>query len=355
MKLCVITPYYHPIKGGITSYVSHLVKELKENKNMTVDVITRLGEEQEGVTVIKTNKIFFIIKTYMLLRKEKYDVIHTHAHWYTLAPAILYKFLNQKTRIVHTFHTEPLDMMRGLKKKMFVWLFSKCNTVTFVSYALLEKVEKNLKLDTKKKVVYAGVFKHEISKKEIEKFKEKYGLNKSSPLLSFIGPLVWKKKVEGVKILVGAFKDVIREYPNAKLLIIGNGEYRENVERLVKELDIENNVIFTGFLDDVFVPLSIIDIYTHISLQEGFPISILEAMSMGKPVIATKIGGIPELIIDGENGIVVDSEPRAIADAILDLYSDEEKRKRLGEEAVKTVENNYKWSKIAEEFIAIYR
>ena len=356
MRLCVITPYYHPIKGGITSYVSYLVKTFQEN-TMTVDIITRLGEKQEGITAIKTNKMFFILKTYMLLHKNRYDIIHSHSHWYTLAPSVLYKFFSPKTRIVHTFHTEPFGMMKGLKKKMFEWLLSKCDIVTFVSGTLMKKVEKNLKLDTKtkKKVVYAGVSEHEVRKEEVEEFKAKYRLNGSSPILSFVGPLVWKMKVEGVKMLVRAFKYVIKEHPNAKLLIIGDGEYKEDVERLVKELNIENNIIFTGFFDDVFVPLSITDIYTHISLQEGFPLSLLEAMSIGKPVIATKVGGIPELITDGENGILVDSEPRAIANTILELYSDEEKRKRLGEEAKKTVKINYNWSKIAEEFMEIYK
>lgn len=355
MRICIITPYYYPIKGGITSYVSHLVKELEEDKDISVDVIARLGAEQEGVTAIHTNKIFFIAKTYIQIHKKRYDIIHSHAHWYTLAPGVLYNFLNPKTRVVHTFHTELLKEMKGLKKKLFEWLLSKCNIVTFVSIFLMKKTEKNLKITTEKKVIYAGASKNNFDEKEIKKFKDRYKSGDSAPIISFVGSLVWEKKVEGVKMLIKAFKAVIKEYPNAKLLIIGDGEYREDVERLVKELNIKNNVVFTGFLEDVFVPLSITDIYTHISHQEGgVSISLLEAMSMGKPVIATRVGGIPELIIDRENGILVESDPGLIANAITELYSDNKKMKELGENARKTVEEGYTWELISEKFMEIY-
>jgi len=355
MKLCMIVPYYSPSKGGITSYVSNLASTVHD-KGVSVTVITREGENGNNIHLITSNKALFIIRSGLMIFKLKPDVIHSHDHWYTLAPAILYKFFNLKTGVVHTFHTDPMKEMKGLKRKIFEWLLSNCNVVTCVSIFLMKKIEGNLKITTKIKVIYAGATgNNNFDVNEINKFKEGYNLNDSAPILSFVGGLVWEKKVEGVKKLVEAFKDVTKEYPNAKLLIIGGGKYREDVERLVKELGIENNVILTGFLDDVFVPLSITDIYTHISLQEGgVSISLLEAMSMGKPVIATRVGGIPELITDGENGILVDSEPKAIAKAILELFSDEEERIRLGENAKKTVETRYNWSEIAEEFIKIY-
>ncbi|RLG99210.1 hypothetical protein DRO38_08050 [Candidatus Bathyarchaeota archaeon] len=355
MRITILTPYYLPIVGGIASYVSGLVTTLSMNKDIEVDIITRFGKKGDNIQVINANKLFFILIAYLHLFLRKCDVVHSHANWYVLAPCVIYKMFNHKITLIHTFHTDPVNEIKGFKKMMFEWLLSKCDVVTFVSSFLMKKGEKNLKIATKEKVIYAGVSEHSVNKEEIEEFKEKYGLKGSSPVLSFVGPLVWKKKVEGVKMLIRAFKKVIGEYSNAKLLIIGDGEYMEDIEMFVKELDIENNVVFTGFLDDVFVPLSVTDIYTHISLQEGgVSISLLEAMSIGKPVIATKIGGIPELIIDGENGILVDPEPKAIAKKIIELYEDEEICKRIGNTALSTVKNNFSWQKIAGDFIDVY-
>ena len=354
MRIIILTPYYPPVVGGITSYVSNLFTTLSVNGDIEVDVITRFGKKGDNICVINSNKIFFIMKSYLHLFKKRYDVLHSHGHWYVLVPCVIYKMFNHKTKLVHTFHTDPVSEIKGFKKIMFEYLLSKCDVVTFVSSSLMKQVEKNQKIATKKKVVYAGVSKHKIGKEEVEEFKEKYGLNGCSPVLSFIGPLVWKMKVEGVKMLIRAFKDVVKEYPNGKLLIIGDGKYREDIERLAKELDIKNNVTFTGFLDDVFVPLAITNIYTHISLQEGFPLSVLEAMSVGKPVIATNIGGIPEVIVSNENGVLVEPEPKEIAKEIIELYENEEKCKRIGYNALSTVKNNFSWEKITKDFIDIY-
>jgi glycosyltransferase involved in cell wall biosynthesis len=113
-------------------------------------------------------------------------------------------------------------------------------------------------------------------------------------------------------------------------------------------------VIFTGFLKNPQIPLSISDIYTHISLQEGQSIAILEAMALGKPVIASKTGGIPEVIKDGENGLIVESDPEIIAQKIIELSSDRKLMEILGKNAQITATKNHSWARASEEFMNIY-
>ncbi len=161
-------------------------------------------------------------------------------------------------------------------------------------------------------------------------------------------------KVEGIKTLIEAFGIVKKTYPNAKLLIVGDGIYRIELERHVEMNKMTGDVIFTGFVTSPIIPLTITDIYTHISLQETLSISILEAMSMGKPIIASKIGGIPELIVDGENGILVEPKPKKIADRIIELCSDRERMKILGKNAQKTAKERHDWDDIAQKFITLY-
>ncbi|MCK4261383.1 MAG: glycosyltransferase family 4 protein [Halanaerobiales bacterium] len=351
MKICFITPFYLPVRGGITTYVANLSDILRENDKFQVSIISRSGN---GDITYSNGKFIFVLKTFFSMMKMKPQVVHSHAAWYALFPGSLYKMLNRNVVLIHTFHTEPTKKIDGFKKIVFEWLLSKCDAVTFVSNFLLEKICENLDIKTRKEVIYAGVSKKKVNLENLKDFKKKFLLEDKSPIISFIGPLEWERKVKGVDLLIESFKYVVDSYPEARLMIIGDGKFRHNLEGKAKEIGISSNVIFIGFLENVFVPLTITDIYTHISLQEGFPISLLEAMNIGKPVIATSTGGIPEIIVDGKNGILVKANPEAIAEVILKLYKDKDKMRVLGENAYKITIEKCSWSMIADEFAKIY-
>jgi len=221
----------------------------------------------------------------------------------------------------------------------------------------MEKLDRiaKLKIRTRKEIIYGGFSRKKVSEKDVEEFKRRYSLENNHPILSWVGPLHYKMKFEGVKNLIGAFSTVVQKYPDAKLFVIGDGPYRNDLEKFAEYMNIKNNVIFTGFLDNVFLPLSVTDIYMWIMAQGGgVGMALLEAMSVGKPIIATR-SMTGEVLFDNENAILVDLDPKSIANAIVALYEDKEKMKRLGENAQKTVEENFSWEKICEEFIKLYQ
>lgn len=358
MKLTIVTPYYLPIKGGVTTYVLNLTKTLKKFNNISINIIAREGENDADAIVIKANKLIFGLKLFIILHKIRPDIIHSHSHWYTLSPSVLYKLFHPRTKMIHTFHTQPIreiSRMKRIKEKMVELLLSKCDVITFVSRSQMMEIEKNINIEAQKKVIYAGVLPKKVSREEITQIKNNLSLSEDDLILSFIGPLVWKMKAEGVKRLIEAIKIITPKYPKTKLLIAGDGEFRMYLEETAKDLGIENNVIFLGFFENIFALLAITDLYAHISLLDAFPLSLLEAMSTGTPVIATRVGGIPEMINNGKNGILVEPCPEAIAEAIIELYENKEKMKELGENARKDIEKNFTWDKIANEFIELYR
>jgi glycosyltransferase involved in cell wall biosynthesis len=112
--------------------------------------------------------------------------------------------------------------------------------------------------------------------------------------------------------------------------------------------------IFFKILEKPFVPLQICDIYTHISLAEGLPLSLLEAMILGKPILATKIGGIPEAITDGVNGILIEPCEEQIIKNIEYLMANRNLARKMGDNAKETVINNFTWAKTADIFEFIY-
>ena len=115
-----------------------------------------------------------------------------------------------------------------------------------------------------------------------------------------------------------------------------------------------NSTTIAGYLEDVSLPLALADIYCHITFQDACPLSVLEAMRCGKPVIAARIGGIPELITDGIDGLLVDVDSIGIAKAITGLLRDPERAKALGTSAKETAMSRFSWDRVAAEFGVAY-
>lgn len=352
MKVVHITPYYPPCKGGISSFVSGLVQNL--DPPIRTHVISRDGVPSEGVTVLHVGKGMFIIKSLETLRRLKPDVIHCHSHWHMLSPAILYKRFHKDVKIFFTFHTEPSERMKKMKSGIFSRLLSKCNGVTFVSEALQKTISTQIDTRTRNVAIHPGVERREVNKEEVQEFSRVHGTEGKSPLLVFVGLLEWELKVQGIMTLLEAMAYMREEHPNIGLLLVGDGSKRSLVVGKINELGLSSHVKITGFVDNVFVPLSMCDLYVHISLQEGLPQAVLEAMSLGKPVIASRVGGIPEVVRDGETGVLVDTEKGAVASAIIELVSDETRMSRLGKNSKEFIESHLTWKKISEEFQELY-
>ena len=141
------------------------------------------------------------------------------------------------------------------------------------------------------------------------------------------------------------------------MIVAGKGVEREKLEKLAVNLKLEGKVIFTGFVseDEKWGLLKRCDVFVLPSLIEGHPITLIEAMACGKPVIATNIGPFPEIIKDGETGILIPvHSPIHLANAIIDLAKDGKKRLNMGEKARKEVENRFDIKKIASDYLKVY-
>jgi glycosyltransferase involved in cell wall biosynthesis len=354
-KILIITPYYEPIKGGITTFALKLKEEFSK-KNMSVTVITKKGKTSEGVISIEKNKILFVVKSFLSIRKIKPDIIQAFSHWHVVLPGIFYKLLHPKTKVILTFNTEILDDVGYTKRKIIEWILSKCDTTTFVSKYLMNEMEKKFTIKTNKKVIYDGASLNPLAPpNHIQNFKRKFNITDNKPVISSISVFSYKLKVEGLKRLIKAFPDVLNNYPNARLIIVGDGQYKHYLISLINELNLQDSIILTGYMDNVFVPLKISDIYAHVTLQEaGVADTILEAWAVEKPVIASNIGGIPEVVTDNVDGRIIEPIPKEISNTIVNLYKHPDIMSRYGKEGRKTLEKRYSWEKIATEFINTY-
>jgi glycosyltransferase involved in cell wall biosynthesis len=173
---------------------------------------------------------------------------------------------------------------------------------------------------------------------------QELGLAPDAPLVAFVGRLVRACGIEikGVGFFLEAAARLAPGHPRARFLVIGDGPCRPELERRAGELGLAGRVIFTGVRQDVNELLREIDVNVLPSLTEGLSNSLLEAMAAGLPVVATRVGGNPELVVDGEHGLLVPPEDAgALAAAIGRLLDDEALRARLGREARRRVESEF--------------
>jgi glycosyltransferase involved in cell wall biosynthesis/2-polyprenyl-3-methyl-5-hydroxy-6-metoxy-1,4-benzoquinol methylase len=172
------------------------------------------------------------------------------------------------------------------------------------------------------------------------------------PLIAAIGRMVWQK---GFEFLIRAMPNIIAASPETRLLLVGDGPLRIELEDLAKQLNVFDKIIFTGFRSDISQILSTVDVLAVPSLLEGFPMIILEGMAMAKPIVATKIQGITEQLTEGKQAILV--PPRnsdALSDALLKLIQDAKLASMLGIAARRKVENYFSVEKMVEETDKVY-
>lgn len=171
-------------------------------------------------------------------------------------------------------------------------------------------------------------------------------------LVGTIGRLVWQK---GYEFLIKAIPEIVRVFPEARFLFVGEGPLKGKLGALSKELGIRDKIIFTGFRSDIKEILSAIDLVVIPSLLEGFPMITLEAMALAKPIVATRINGITEQITNNKNGILVPAKnDAALAEAILDILLNKGKSRKLGLAARLTVESKFSVEKMVAETEKIY-
>jgi glycosyltransferase involved in cell wall biosynthesis len=182
--------------------------------------------------------------------------------------------------------------------------------------------------------------------------RNEWGFSKDTPLIAAIGRMVWEK---GLEYFLQSIPEIMQHVPNTRVLLVGDGPLRKNLESLAKELNLEDKVTFTGFRSDIRYLLSNIDILVIPSIFEGFPMITLEAMAMRKPIVATRIDGITEQIVDGKEGLLVPPRnPKALAATVLKLIHDRNLTSQLAAAAREKVENSFSVEKMLAETKALY-
>lgn len=284
-----------------------------------------------------------LFQVYRLAKRKKFDIIHSHTAVGGFIGRIAGKLAGVPLTIwtIHGFasHRGPTKFNKYLFLLVERFLDKFTDHYVAVSKALKQEgVERNIFKADKTTVIYNGIDPESYNKEfDMDLKKKELGIGPSQIVIGTVGRLEPQKAIHD---FIRAVSYIAKKFPHIKVLIAGDGPLRGSLENLITELNLQENILILGWRHDIPELLSLLDIFCLSSLWEGCPIVLLEAMASGKPVVATNVGGVKEIVEDKKSGILIThSNPEILGDAILDLINDKEKAKEMGLNGRKTAEN----------------
>ncbi|OGY50293.1 MAG: hypothetical protein A3J65_04660 [Candidatus Buchananbacteria bacterium RIFCSPHIGHO2_02_FULL_45_11b] len=362
--------------GGAQRYVFDLATNLPKNE---FEVIVAAGGDQElfpklASRGVKTAKIKHLtreispvsdllatIEICRLIKAIRPDIVHLNSSKASIVGSLAsflarHSLNSQKHRLIYTVHgfvfNEP---MSRAKKIFYIWLEKMtamfkdkliCVSEFDRQQGLIHKICRPNKLITINNGIPPLIFLEPAAGK-IE-----LGLPQDKII---IGAIANFYETKGLSFLIKAAAEIISAHPEVFFVLIGEGELRPKLEKEIENLGLKNNFLLSGAKPEAYKYLSAFDLFVLPSIKEGFSYTILEAMQAAKPIIATEVGGNPEMIIDGENGLLVKpAGPEELAGAINKILSDKNLAPRLGRQAKIDVSQKFRLEKMLGETEKIY-
>jgi sugar transferase (PEP-CTERM/EpsH1 system associated) len=358
--------------------VLHLIQGLKLGglENVTLDLLNNLNKDHYKPSICcfdtlgdLSNRIngnikvhflkrrqgidyFYPFKLAKLLKKKKIQILHLHN-----STAFFYGVIAGKLAgipaIVYTEHAR--DVFPGFRVRVADKLLSYfTDKIIVVADYLKKNLIKHEKFNEKKiSVIYNGIDSGEFNiSADRQKKRKELDIDIKAPVVGIVARL---DPIKNHACLIKAMKNVINKYPDALLLIVGDGPINSELKEMVKDMALEKNIRFLGMRTDVHEILSVMDVFVLCSRSEGLSVTLLEAMSSGKAVVATRVGGTPELIEHDMEGLLVESDDReGLSGAILELLTHRSKAAKLGETARRKVEEQFSLVNMVKKYEEIY-
>jgi glycosyltransferase involved in cell wall biosynthesis len=313
-------------------------------------VTHRLNSLQREVNPLKdTAALLGIMRR---LRAGRYDVVHTHISKAGILGRLAAKWAG--IPCVHTYHGNVGELeSNSFASRLYLAIEQWAARSSSALLAVSDEVRDHLlRLGVGRaeqyQVVPNGIdlSKFCLTQDDVAQDRSK------SPSIGCVCSLTHEK---GVDILLESIPQIIRQFPDLRVFVVGDGPLRAELEGRARDLGVNESVTFAGVTSDVPSWLSQFDVFALPSRREGHPIALLEAMAMGVAVVATRVGGVPELVKDGVHGLLVETEDSdRLAEALITLLTDAERRRVLAEVGMLMVREQYGLERMAEQVAAAY-
>lgn len=303
-------------------------------------------------------RAIFFIRDY--LKENKFDVVHTHTSKAGVIGRIAGKLAGVPlvTHTIHGLAYGPYEsFLKNLVYKSSEFLAALCSDRIYaVAQAMIDQsLAAHIGKKEQYKVVYSGM--------ELENFlhaKRDPGLRQELEIeegVKVIGAVARLFPRKGYEELFPAFAKVLEEYPNTRLLILGDGPSRNDFEEMAKELGILDRIIFAGLVSPGIIHhyIAQMDMVVHLSLKEGLPRVAVQALAEGLPVVAYDLDGTPEVVREGFTGhLIAPQDKEGAIGAIKHLLSSPEECRKMGENGRELVKDIFPWQKMSDILLADY-
>ena len=201
-------------------------------------------------------------------------------------------------------------------------------------------------------VIHSGIDPGRFSADRGDYLRDEFNIGNHEKIVINVAHLAGHK---GQKYLVQAIPRVVEKIPDVRFFIIGKGELMTDLKQRAAALGLTNELVFTGFRDDVGAFYNLADLFVMSSVQEGLGTSIMDALAVGKPVVATRSGGIPEIISDGQSGRLVESaNPSALANGIIELLQQPDLARKMAAQGQEVVRRRFSIDAMVDQYVQVY-
>lgn len=339
---------------GLTQDPDGKIAQHIDSKNISVKFIPDLQRE---IHPIKDLKAFY--RLYFEIKKGRFDIVHTH----TSKAGILGRWAAKFAKIPCIIHTPHGHVFYGYFNKILTKIFIEIEhltaiitdrIITLTNIGKSEYVSFRIASPEKFIPIYSGidVTKFENVPDRILTMKHSFRIPDD---VVIVGTVTRLEPIKGNNILIAAFADLLKKHPHCCLIIIGEGPLKNELKNQARQLQISEKVIFTGFQSDITSWLYTFDVFVLASLNEGMGRVILEAMSCGKPIIASRTGGIPELIVDQKTGLLTPpGDVPALMLAMSILVQSKDIRQKFGDAGKMRIDKTFSIDMMMKQIESLY-
>lgn len=348
--------------GGLEKLIYYFIKELDRGLiEPSIIALEDKGElkadfESLSIHMISLNKRpgtdwAIIPEIVRNIKTIEPDIVHTHnlgAHFYGSIGSLLTHGSFAK---IHTQHSPPDDfgMMKMIKHR---FLDRRNDHLVCVSNEIKYFLEKKWKPRCNLLTIHNGIMAQEANSQCSGKIKMELAIPQNGKIIGHVGRLV---PVKNQFLLLEAFYKVCNRLSETYLILVGDGPMMKELSFSAEQMGIADQVRLVGYREDVLDLLSSFDVFVLSSLSEGLSVALLEAMSVGIPVIATDVGGNKDILQAGHNGILVPTkDSEKMAEEIFKVLTDTKLSSSLGRAAMKTVRTEYSMSRMVGAYMDIY-
>lgn len=376
MKILMLIPHYPPLIGGAEVFAKTLADYLAERGEKVHIVTGRITpllnkKDNENATLHRVSMVsmkdlvnhsyFYLFtgfplmmwKSIALIKREGIDVVHTVGSIASVMGLILSKLTNKP--YISTIQGGYPKYPDRIINIFGLWLIRRAFSNSSLVHCISTFLEKSCRqLGARKTLVIPnGIHLNRLTFLNKKEIKEKLRIGEEKIILTAARLI----EIKGIKYLIKAFNKVLEDQNNIRLLIIGDGPEKKKLVNLSDQLHLKDRVSFLGHMpqEQVLSYMCASDIFVGPSLVEGLGNVFIEAMACGTPVIGTTVGGIPDIIEDEVNGLLVPpGDSKAIANAILKILDDEELRIRFSKKGLMVVKEKFAWDNICERIYQEY-